>query len=157
MSSVHHDVARFGEGDMILDPGLPEIFGDKLLKDFSPVVLGGGEKVVEEGFGADGEGLAGLEKLLPFLVGLEAEGTSSATACMIQRADEGEQVSRSYRAPDCAGACKAEHIVVGVGKAVVLLNHGLENRGVHRGSPLFTFWDYYTIQNRTCQPLFSIF
>lgn len=129
--SVHFDVACFGEGDMILDPGLSEVLGDELLEDFASVVLGGGEEVIEVGFGADREGLAGLEQFFLLLGGLEAERAPSATACVIQRAHEGEQVGGRHGAPHGASAHEPEHIVVGIGKAVITVDDGLEDDGVH--------------------------
>jgi len=50
--AVYFDVARFGEGDVVLDPSLTEGLSDHLLEDFACVVLAGVYFALEEALGA---------------------------------------------------------------------------------------------------------
>jgi len=131
--SVNLDIPCFGKGNVVFFPFLPEPFGDHFLKNLASVVLGILDGGAEEVSGAeDGQGTK-LQKLLLLVVGLEAEGVASSTACPVKLADVGEQVGACEGEDNRAVGLEAEDILIGVGSVVVTLDKVVVDGGVHWG------------------------
>ena len=121
-NSVDFDIARLGEGDVILDPDLSELFGDQFFEDFTAVILGVCEELFEELQGAERFSVGHKEHFL-FLVGLEAKAISLPTACLVKAGDIGHEVGAGDCHIDHAIKGEAPDVVVRIGKFVVVVDH----------------------------------
>jgi len=134
--AVDLDIACLRERHVVFRPLLTEVLGDHLLEHLTAIVLAVRALLIEV-LGRAKRLCARHKEAALVIGGAEAKREPATAACVIQFAHERHDLGGGGSHVDDALVVEAPDVVVGERRAVVTVNHGLEESGVgHRSEPL---------------------